>query len=387
MKIVAVCQCLDLSEKELGITPAWWQILKGLHELGVEVVAVPYYGKSVTSLWWNAYENPNLWKNKAYNLIEGLAKSLFNDRMSFRQRNQKIIDVMVKNFVKTKWEKSLKSLIQNEKDVSAVIFLTVPLNHFVGIPKIIKHEFGIPVIFYDGDTPTSLPSYGGLSFSFYSGADPSEYDAFIINSKGASKEVKELGARRVYTLYWGVDPGLFSLIKGLEEVYDIGFFGIGDKLRENWVTQMMIEPALKLPTRNFAVCGTAFNTELKAVKYVDFNKISYRRFSSQTKINLNIVRKPHAEIYASSISRIFELASLGRCIVSNPYSGIEEWFKIGKEVMVVNDKYEVSEIYNMLLSDQDMRFDMGVAARKKVLQKHTHIHRAKQLINIIKGLT
>jgi len=65
MKVLAICQALDLSNKKLGITPAWWQILKGLAEQGVEIIAVPYFGKAVESLWWNCYENPNLTKVRA----------------------------------------------------------------------------------------------------------------------------------------------------------------------------------------------------------------------------------------------------------------------------------------------------------------------------------
>jgi len=386
LKIVAICQCLDLAQKELGITPAWWQILKGLHELGVEVIAVPYYGNAVQSLWWSVYENPNLWKNQAYNMVERAANSLrlYKSRMEFRQRNQKWIRFLVRNFVRKKWEKYIKSVIQNEKNVSAVIVLTVPLNQFVGIPTMIKNEFGIPVIFYDGDTPTSLPSYGGLSFSYYSGADPSEYDAFIINSKGSVDEVRKLGAENVFTVYWGVDPSAFCPIDGIEQANDVGFYGIGSKMREEWITRMLVNPSSKLPKVRFAICGTAFNMDLKSVQLIDLVSSSYRRFSSQTKINLSIARRPHATVYASSISRIFELASLSCCIVSNPCKGIEEWFDVGKEVLVAKSDAEVLELYNWLLSDEDARNRMGTAARQRVLNQHTHKHRAQQILRILK---
>jgi len=388
LKIIAICQCLDLAHKELGITPAWWQILKGLHELGVEVVSIPYYGKAVQSLWWTVYENPNLWKNQAYNTVEHLANSfrLCKDKMEFRQRNQKIINFLIRKFVRKKWEKYLRSVIRNEKDIDAVVVFTVPLNQFLGIPTMIKNEFSIPVIFYDGDTPTSLPSYGGLSFSYYVGADPSEYDAFIINSRGAIDEVKKLGVKRVFTVYWGVDPSAFCPINGIEQVNDIGFYGMGSKLREEWITQMLVAPSLRLPNIRFRVCGKAFNIRLGSVQLVNLNHYSYRHFCCQTKINLNIVRRPHAQVYASSISRIFELASLGCCIVSNPYKGIEEWFNVGKEVVVVNNSDEVLESYKWLLSDEEVRVQMGMAARQRILKEHTHKHRAQQLLNILKGL-
>lgn len=393
MKVIAIPQSLDLADKELGITPAWWQILKGLHEIGVEVVAVPYYNRSVQSLWWTAYENPNLWKNKAYNSLENAANTLrlSKNKMEFRQKNQKIFNFLVRNFVRRKWTKYISSIIRKERDVDAILVLTVPLNQFVGIPSFIKKEFGIPVIFYDGDTPTSLPSFGGLSFSFYHGADPSEYDAFIINSKGAAEEVRNLGAQKVFTVYWGVDPSVFSPMEEVKKEYDVGFYGIGSKLREEWIAHMLVNPAAKFRKTTeqacrFAVCGKAFDLDLGFVESLDLDDCPYRRFSGQTKINLNIVRKPHAIVYASSISRIFELASMRCCIVSNPYNGINEWFNVGKEVVVTKSDAEVTELYDWLLSDEEARLNLGASARQRVLQEHTHKHRAQELLAILKSV-
>jgi spore maturation protein CgeB len=393
LKVLAICQSLDLADKELGITPAWWQILKGLHEVGVEVVAIPYYNRAVQSLWWNTYENPNLWKNKAYNIVENASNSLrlSKNKMEFRQKNQKVINFLVKNFVRNKWPKYLRSVMQKERDIDAILVLTVPLNQFVGCASFLKKEFGVPIIFYDGDTPASLPSYGGLSFSFYFGADPSEYDAFIINSKGAAEEVKSLGAPRVDTVYWGVDPGVFCPIIGAKQEIDVGFFGVGSKLREESITRMLVNPARKRNphvehTIKFAVCGRAFDMDLGPVRLFDPDDCSYRRFSCQTKVNLNIARKPLASVYASSNARIFELASMGCCVVSNPYNGIEEWFNVGKEILVAKTDEEVSELYNWLLSDEEARLRLGNAARYRVLQEHTHKHRAQELLKIIKSV-
>jgi spore maturation protein CgeB len=307
--------------------------------------------------------------------------------MEFRQKNHRAIKFLVRNFVQKKWEKYIARMIRNEKDVGAVIFLTPPLDHFSGIPSIIKKEASVPVIFYDGDTPTSLPSYGGLSFSFYEGVDLSEYDAFIINSKGAADQVRELGAKEVFTVYWGVDPSVFCPIDGVEKVNDVGFYGIGSKLREEWITRMLVNPSAKLREKNFKVCGESFEMDLGSVQLLPLAKSSYRRFSCETRINLNIARKPHAEVYASSNSRVFELAAMGSCIVSNPFSGIEEWFEVGKEILIAGSEEQALELYTWLLSDENARDKMGAAARQRVLREHTHRHRAEQIVEIVKKLS
>src|SRR5262249_6346067 len=61
MKLLFLVSSLDLTQP-FSATPAWWQLLKGLYEIGVEVIATPYQGPAVESLWWRAEPNPG----KAY---------------------------------------------------------------------------------------------------------------------------------------------------------------------------------------------------------------------------------------------------------------------------------------------------------------------------------
>ncbi|HID63731.1 MAG TPA: hypothetical protein EYP49_13485, partial [Anaerolineae bacterium] len=65
MKILAVCSSLDL-RYPFSCTPSWWQLFKGLYEIGVEVVAVPYQSYGIESLWWKAYDNPAQWEGAAF---------------------------------------------------------------------------------------------------------------------------------------------------------------------------------------------------------------------------------------------------------------------------------------------------------------------------------
>ena len=55
------------------------------------------------------------------------------------------------------------------------------------IADTLARRFGVPVIFYDGDVPMSLPEFGGMDtgFNYYHGADPSEYVLVVSNSEGS----------------------------------------------------------------------------------------------------------------------------------------------------------------------------------------------------------
>jgi len=82
--------------------------------------------------------------------------------------------------------------------------------------------------------------------------------------------------------------------------------------------------------------------------YLSFSKL--REYACRAKINLCITRKAHASVFASSSARPFELASLGACIVANPYLGVETWFEPGREIVVVQSAEEAIERYRWLLA-------------------------------------
>ena len=77
-----------------------------------------------------------------------------------------------------------------------------------------------------------------------------------------------------------------------------------------------------------------------------------REFCCRSKICLNITRWSHASIYASATTRLFELAAFGACIVSQPYNGIEEWFDVGKEIIVTTSKDEIIKTYEGSLTQR-----------------------------------
>jgi len=386
LKILVVCQALDLSIRHLGITPAWWQIMKGLYEAGAELVAVPYIGRGMDSLWWSSYENPSLLEYKAYDKFErALTLVSRMNRMVARQTTQSIIRPLAHAIASSNWPKCLDRILELEGDVEAILILTVPINHLNGVVAKVKKHHRIPVVYYDGDTPTSLPRHGGLSLSYYDGADISEYDAFMVNSKGVVPELVRMGAKEVHVVYWGVDPEVFRPSTQKQFDYDVSFYGIGSRLREQWIREMISYPSLEMNKERFVVGGSSFNVELGNAIYEP--KASYMAISRRSKICLNIVRKPHAETYGSSICRVFELASMGCCVVSNPYLGIEEWFDIGKEMFVVHSQTEATELYRKLLIDDDLRRTVGDAARVRVRNEHTNLHRGQQILEILKHLS
>jgi len=168
---------------------------------------------------------------------------------------------------------------------------------------------------------------------------------------------------------------------------DIFFFGYGSDFREEWMEKLITIPSKQMPDVKFAVAGGGFKIDLGNAELIgDLSYSEWRRFCCRSKINLNITRWSHTNVYASSTSRPFELAAFGACIVSQPYNGLEKWFDFGKELFVVNNESEAIEIYRILLNDSQVPEETGLRARKRIIRDHSFHHRAEELTNLVKGL-
>ena len=155
------------------------------------------------------------------------------------------------------------------------IVFTVPMAHLRGIPWVFRERFGVPVVFYDGDVPMSLPEFGGMDtgFNWYHDADPSEYDLVVSNSEGGLDRLLELGARRAEAVFWGADPEFFAPHDVAKEM-DVFFYGYGDKFRRDWMEAMVGAPSRELPDVHFALGGSDFRGdtgEARKVGDIPFN--------------------------------------------------------------------------------------------------------------------
>ena len=382
MRILAVVSTLDLKYR-LGCTPAWWQLLKALHENDVEVVAVPYLGDAIETLWWRTY--PNAWRLPGtvyYSISRRIAPKKLGSKSRIREGFARIATNAVTLPI---WKRHILKILEEERDFDAVMFFNIPLNQIKGIPLEIKKRFNVKTVYYDGDMPTVLPEHvsgRGFMFDYYQGADLGEYDLFLVNSEGVMDILKERGARNVIPLHYAADPELFHPVDA-KKMWDVAFFGYGSQNREKWMTRMITRPSSE-SNLSFAVGGGGFNISLgKASPIGDVPMSEFRRFCCSAKVNLNITRESHTTTCGSSTARPFELAAMGCCIVSCPYSGLDKWFKPYREMIVLSENDNIAEIYRSLVSDAKRRNEIGEAARQRLLNDHTYRARASELVKAI----
>jgi len=396
MKLLIVVSSLDLTQP-FSATPAWWMLMKALYEIGVDVVATPYQGPTIESLWWRTEPNPAKWQGDTFKFLRDTARKFAPDTAvqmddttapdtandeSFMDKTTRTI---AQTLIAPLWWKHLDRILTEQPDIDAVIMLTIPLNHLNGIPERIISKHNKPVIYYDGDVPASLPNMKGFAsgFRIYQGADVTEYTAFISNSKGGGELLTQLGAKAVHHLYYAADPQVYAPIDVESQDLDVFFYGHGREYRASWIQDMITAPSQQLPDAKFAVRGTRLGDlgHTQTLPYLSFSKL--REYANRSKINLCITRGAHASVHASSSMRPFELASMGLCIVANPYDGLDEWFTPDEELIIVNSAEEAIDRYQYLLTHDEERHKMGERARERVLKQHTFQHRARELVQIV----
>ncbi len=397
MKLLFVVSSLDLTQP-FSATPAWWQLLKGLYEIGVDVIATPYQGKPIESLWWREAPNPAKWQGDIFKAVRDVFQRVLpakqvqmpdNAQNDTESASEKLIRRTAQTLIAPLWARHLDRLLTQHPDTDAVIFLTVPLNHLNGVPAEIIRKHGKPVFYYDGDVPASLPNMKGFAsgFRIYQGADVSEYTAFISNSTGGEALLKQLGVKNTHTLWYGADPEVFSPLSVPHQDIDVLFYGHGREYRGDWLDAMIKTPSQALPEATFRVRGLKLGDigNAQQLPYLSFSKL--REYANRSKINLCITRGAHASVYASSSSRPFELSAMGCCVVANPYDGLENWFEPEREIIIVHSAEEALDRYRYLLSHDTERHAMGQRARGRVLKEHTFRHRAQELVGIIRQYT
>jgi glycosyl transferase family 1 len=390
VKLLIAASAVDLDFR-YGCTPAWWQLWKGLYEEGADLVVTPYRGRPVESPWWRTAPNPTYLEGESFARARDLAARLKGDDYLRRAEDnpedgfgERMTREAVWRWVTPRWRKHLDRLIARERPDALLVF-TVPMAHLRGIPSYLRERYDLPIVFYDGDVPMSLPEFGGMDtgFNWYHQADPSEYDLLISNSEGGAERLRDLGAQRAETIFWGADPDFFAP-HAVEKEMDVFFYGYGDKFRRDWMHAMVGEPSRVLGDVDFALGGRDFQGDVGSARLVgDVPFNAFARAISAARVNLCITRRSHATVYASSSCRPFELASAGAAIVSNPYNGIERWFEPGSELMVVEDAAEAIDAYRALLADPAQAEEMGRRARERVLDEHTYRHRARRLLELI----
>lgn len=89
----------------------------------------------------------------------------------------------------------------------------------------------------------------------------------------------------------------------------------------------------------------------------------------------------NAEPEAFLNQRVFEVAAIGVPQIVDQRTDLDLHFETGKHLLVFDEPEELRELVKAALHDLPAAEQLGFAARKEVLSRHTYMHRMKQLLS------
>jgi spore maturation protein CgeB len=246
-----------------------------------------------------------------------------------------------------------------------------------------------PVAFYDIDTPVTLAKIGKGDYEYLSPDLIPRFDLYLSFTGGPVLEriASEFGARMVKPLYCSADPEIYYPQEA-KKLWDLGYIGTFSADRHLSFERLFLASAQICPSRRFVMAGSLYPSgvrwpeNLTRIEHLPCAR--HRAFYNQQRFTLNLTRAPMIKAGYSPSVRLFEAAACGTAIISDRWTGLENFFEPGREILAVASADEVIDIVGSPSDDRSA--EIGRAARERFLKDHTPDRRASELESYIDRL-
>lgn len=236
--------------------------------------------------------------------------------------------------------------------------------------------------FYDIDTPVTLAGLQGGSVAYLSREQIARYDLYLSFTGGPTlrKLEQDYGAPRARALYCSFDSRLY-FPEEHEPAWNLGYLGTYSDDRQPTLERLLLECARRWPTGRFVVAGAQYPRGLvwprnvRRIEHLPPGK--HRGFYNRQQFTLNVTRANMIAAGWSPSVRLFEAAACGTPIISDWWRGLDELFTPGAEILIARSTAEAMKLLTETTSERAR--EIGAAARRKVLARHTAAHRAMEL--------
>ncbi|HVN19037.1 MAG TPA: glycosyltransferase [Dongiaceae bacterium] len=251
-------------------------------------------------------------------------------------------------------------------------------------------DSGTFAVFYDLDTPVTLDALsraGEVSYIPEYGLEPFDLVLSYTGGKALEELSRQLGARRVAPLYGSVDPSSHRRVP-LDDRFssDFSYLGTYAADRQSQLEELFLRPATRLPEKKFCIAGAMYPADFPWTSNTYFvrhlSPPEHPAFYSSSKMTLNVTRGTMAQMGYCPSGRLFEAAACGTPIVSDWWTGLEEFFQPGQEILIARTSEDVMDA--MELSEDELK-QLSLASQERALNEHTAAHRAAELITLIEA--
>jgi spore maturation protein CgeB len=243
--------------------------------------------------------------------------------------------------------------------------------------------------FYDIDTPVTLAKLDRGDEEYLARRQIPLFDAYFSFSGGGVLTTleRQYGARRALALYCSVDDSRY-INTGEPFEWDLGYLGTYSPDRQPTLERLLIEPARRLPHRRFVVAGPQYPADIdwpaNVQRIEHLPPAGHASFYSRQRFTLNVTRADMIAAGWSPSVRLFEAAACGTPIISDAWRGLDELLPDGEALIIAHDSDEVVATLDRI--DDGRRNAMAASARRRVMQGHTGLARARELAAAIENL-
>lgn len=349
---------------------------------------IAFFGSSLVSAYWNGAATYYRGIIRAMN-ERGHQVTFYEPDVYDRQKNRDIPDpqwatIKVYQPMKAEMYKALDDALHADvivKTSGVGVFDELLEKEVLNVQR--RGKF---VIFWDVDAPATLDRLKQNKDQYFKACIP-RYDLILTYGGGDAvvDTYKSFAARSCYPIYNALDPSTHHPVEK-EERFNADLAFLGNRLpdREKRVAEFFLNVAAGMPSHKFILGGSGWHDKPMSanINYIGHvYTTDHNALNCSPKAVLNISRDSMASYGFSPATRVFEAAGAGACIITDYWLGIDFFFEPGKEILVARSGGEVKEILHTLSNGK--AHEIGQAAMKKVLEKHTYTHRAAELDSIL----
>ena len=252
-----------------------------------------------------------------------------------------------------------------------------------------RHARGVTA-FYDIDTPVTLGKLARGDCDYLSRALVPRYALYLSFTGGPTlRRIEgELGSPCARPLYCAVDPELYYPEPEVNlngKRWALGYLGTFSPDRQPTLERLLLGTAVRAPGQRFVVAGPQYPTTVRwpaNVERIDhLSPGDHRAFYNAQRFTLNVTRAEMIRAGYSPSVRLFEAAACGVPILSDRWPGLEDFFRPGCEILVVQSTSEALGLLRDL--PEAAAREVGARARQRVLSGHTAAHRAAELETLL----
>jgi spore maturation protein CgeB len=156
--------------------------------------------------------------------------------------------------------------------------------------------------------------------------------------------------------------------------------------REARVEQFFLQAAALAPEMKFVFGGEGWGSKrlpenVRWIGHVGTGDHNVVNCSARMVLNIN--RNSMADVGFSPPTRVFEAAGAAACVITDEWTGIDQFFVPGSEILIAKSAEDV--VTHLRSLDAEAATQIGQAMRERALNEHTYTSRAQEVDQILKA--